>query len=77
VPPPNPHASITSTTPATKAGAGNTARPVGGPGVVKTAHPKTHKRTHHKMNGKHHDYTRSGTKKGPVGPHLKTVGTTG
>ena len=75
VPPPSPKASITGTAPAGSVGQGTNSVPSGGPGLVKKPHAKTHKRSHHKFNGKHHDYVRSGTKKGPPAPHLKTEGT--
>jgi hypothetical protein len=76
VPPPNPKASLTTTNPVSSTGQGaNNSQPTGGPGVNKHPHPKTHKRSHHKAYGKHYDYTRSGTKKGPPGPHAKVTGT--
>ncbi len=75
VPPPNPSASVTSSTPVTTQGQGTNSVPVGGPGVDKHPHAKTHKRAHHKLYGKHYDYVRGGTKKGPTAPHLKTTGT--
>jgi hypothetical protein len=77
VPPPNPKASITGTMPPVSSGDGaNNSVPVGGPGVDKHPHPKTHKRAHKKFYGKHHDYTKSSPAKGPTAPHLKTTGTT-
>jgi hypothetical protein len=76
VPPPNPKASITTTNPVTSVGQGaNQSVPTGGPGVNKHPHPKTHQRAHHKFYGKHYDYVRGGTKKGPAAPHAKTTGT--
>jgi hypothetical protein len=76
VPPPNPKASVTSTSPVTSVGArANKSVPTGGPGVNKAPHAKTHKRTHHKAYGKHYDYTRGGTKKGPSATHEKPVST--
>lgn len=76
VPPPNPAASVTSPNVPTSSGEGaNNSVPVGGPGVNKHPHPKTHKRAHHKLYGKHYDYVRGGTKKGPPAPHAKTTGT--
>jgi hypothetical protein len=76
VPPPNPKASVTTTNPVTSSGQGaNNSQPVGGPSIDKTAHAKNHKRAHHKMYGKHHDYTKSSPAKGPTAPHLKTTGT--
>jgi hypothetical protein len=76
VPPPNPKASITTTNPVGQSGQGaNASVPTGGPSVDKLAHGKTHKRAHHKMYGKHYDYVRGGTKKGPSATHLKTTGT--
>jgi hypothetical protein len=76
VPPPNPKASITTTAPVTSSGEGaNASVPVGGPSLTKTAHPKYHKRAHHKFSGKHHDYTKSSPAKGPSAPHYNTTGT--
>ncbi|MCB8873686.1 hypothetical protein [Acidisoma silvae] len=76
VPPPNPKASITTTNPVTSSGQGaNNSVPVGGPSVDKKPHAKTHKRAHHKMYGKHYDYVRGGTKKGPAATHEKVTGT--
>ena len=75
-PPPNPKASITTTNPVGSVGQGaNGSVPTGGPSVEKTPHAKTHKRAHHKMYGKHYDYVRGGTKKGPSATHEKTTGT--
>ncbi len=76
VPPPNPKASVTSpTVPSTVGSGANNSKPVGGPGVNKHPHPKYHKRAHHGLYGKHYDYVRGGSKKGPAAPHLKTTGT--
>jgi hypothetical protein len=75
VPPPNPKASITTTNPVGQSGEGQNSVPTGGPSVNKTPHGKTHKRAHHKMYGKHYDYVRGGTKKGPTATHEKTTGT--
>jgi hypothetical protein len=76
VPPPSPHASVTTSNVAGTVGSGaNNSRPVGGPGVNKTVHHKTHHRAHHKMYGKHYDYSRGGTKKGPAAPTSVTTGT--
>ncbi|GAB0113287.1 hypothetical protein [Acidisoma sp. C75] len=77
VPPPNPKASITGTAPAASSGQGaNNSAPVGGPGIVAKPHAKTHKRKHKKLNGKHYNYVRGGTKKGPGAVHHKVTGTT-
>lgn len=76
VPPPNPKASITTTNPVGSSGEGaNKSVPTGGASTTKKPHEKTHKRKHHKMNGKHKDYTKSSPAKGPTAPHLKTTGT--
>lgn len=76
VPPPNAKASVTGSQAPTSVGAGaNNSVPVGGPGLNKNAHKKYHPRSHHKLYGKHYDYVRGGTKKGPAAPHLKTTGT--
>jgi hypothetical protein len=76
VPPPNPKASVSSSSVPTQVGSGaNNTKPVGGPGINGNSHPKYHKRAHHKLYGKHYDYVRGGTKKGPVAPHLKETGT--
>lgn len=76
VPPVSPKSSVTTTArPATVGEGANASVPKGGPGIVKEPHVKHHKREHHKMFGKHHDYVRSGTKKGPASPHMKKLGT--
>ncbi len=76
VPPPNPKASVTSPNfPTTEGSGANASKPVGGPGVDETPHAKTHKRAHHKFYGKHYDYVRGGTKKGPSATHHKVTGT--
>jgi hypothetical protein len=69
VPPPNPKASVTTSTPATTVGEGaNGSRPVGGAGVTLTPQHKKHKRAHKNFNGKHKDYTKSSPAKGPTAP---------
>ena len=76
VPPPSPSSSLTTTNPVTSSGQGaNASVPVGGPSVTKKPHAKTHKRAHHKMYGKHYDYVRGGSKKGPAAVHEKPVST--
>ncbi len=63
------------TVPGTAGSGANNSKPVGGPGINGFSHKKTHKRSHHKIYGKHHDYTRSAPGKGPAAPHFKTTGT--
>ena len=76
VPPPNPKASVTTSNVAGTEGSGaNNSKPVGGPGIDKAPHAKNHKRAHHKLYGKHYDYVRGGSHKGPAAPHAKTTGT--
>jgi hypothetical protein len=56
VPPPSAPATLSGSAPATTGMGANNSAPVGGPGLTGAPHVKTHKRTHKKMYGKHHNY---------------------